>query len=81
MQRQITSYDGVALTKDHLQGMRPFSSEQNVLESNPTVIKDQSPKGTVDPVQCNSHFDAVRLPASADCQYVVDHAATLFPAK
>jgi len=81
VERQISSYDGVALTKDHLQGKLGFSSEQVVLDSNPAIIKNQSPSGSTDPEACNSHFDAVRLSASADCQYVVDNAATLFPTK
>lgn len=81
VQRLISSYDGAALTKDHLQGKLGFSSEQVILDSNPIVIKNQSPKGSPDPVACDSHFDAVRLPASADCQYVVSNTATLFPTK
>ncbi len=78
VQRLTSSYDGLAVDKDHLQGKLGFKSEQNILDSNPAAIKNQSPKGSPDPVACNSHFDAVRLPASADCQYILDNVAKLF---
>jgi hypothetical protein len=81
VQRLISSYDGAAVTKDHLQGKLGFSSEQVILDSQPAAIKNAQPTGSPDPVACDSHFDASRLPASADCQYVVNNAGTLFPAK
>lgn len=81
VQRTTSSFDGAAVTKDKLQGKVGFKSEQIILDSQPSTIKNASPKGSVDPEACNSNFDAARLPAGADCQYIISNADTLFPVK
>jgi hypothetical protein len=79
VQRQNTSFDGVAVSADRLEGKFTYNSEQIILESDPPSIQQLSPQAQADPVACDSTFVIARVPDTADCTYVENHLKTLFP--
>lgn len=79
VQRQTTSYDGVAVSADRIQGKFSYNSEQIILESDPASIKQLSPEAHADPVACHSTFTITHVPDTADCAWVLSHLSTLFP--
>ena len=56
-----------------------FTSEQVVLGSDPTSLKDLASSGVEDTTKCASSFRMVRIADDADCAFVMANEATLFP--
>jgi hypothetical protein len=80
VQRQYTEIlDGGPVSADALKGPVGFVSEQVILESDPPSLKDLASDATTDPSHCVSYFEMARVPDDADCAYVNENFATLFP--
>lgn len=79
VQRASTELVGGAASEDALEGEVLFTSEQVILGSDPTNLKDLASSGTADTTKCASSFRAVRIPDGSDCAYVLANVATLFP--
>ncbi len=78
VQRQISELTGVATTVDRVSGHYGFTSEQVILDSNPTSLKALAAQtAIVDPDACDSTFTLVRVAAAAACADVLANS-TLF---
>jgi hypothetical protein len=80
-ERRSTDLDGVAVSADRLVGLVAFTSEQSVVDADPPSLKDTvgTSEQLPDPEACNSTFEMVRVPDTADCAWVRDQEAMLFP--
>jgi hypothetical protein len=80
VERRSTELDGVATSAERLEGLVAFTSEQSVVDSDPPSLKDTvgASEQLPDPEPCNSVFEMVRVPDTADCVWVRDQGATLF---
>ena len=78
VQRQISELTGFATSQDSLRGQYGFTSEQIILDSNPTTLKSLAAQtANVDPDACASNFALVRVASTATCADVLANA-TLF---
>ena len=78
VQRQISELTGVATGPDRVSGHYGFSSEQVILDSNPTSLKALAAQtAIVDPDACASTFTLVRVAATAACADILANS-TLF---
>jgi hypothetical protein len=68
VQRQKSELTGIAVSPNRLEGHYGFTSEQNVLDSNPAYLKPLAAQTAVaDPNLCASTFTMVRVQASTTC--------------
>ena len=79
VQRGYTAASGAAESADEVRGHVDFVSEQVILESDPTSIKDLASQAATDTTPCASFFRMKRLDAGSDCAFVIASFATLFP--
>jgi hypothetical protein len=70
---------GASVAPDRIRGLLDYDSKQNVLESDPALIKQMSPTTSVDTEPCHSTFQMLRVPADADCATLKAQELTLFP--
>ncbi len=78
VQRQTSELTGIAVSQDRVQGHYGFSSEQNVIASNPDTIKGLAAQtAVVDPNECASSFVFVRVAAASTCADLLA-SSTLF---
>lgn len=69
VQRQTSELVGIAVGPDRLEGRYDFTTEQNVLDANPSTLKLLAAQTAVaDPEPCTSTFVMVRLPAQTTCE-------------
>jgi hypothetical protein len=77
-QRQTSTWTGIAVGADRVEGRYAFKSEQNVLASNPTALKSLASQTAVaDPSACASTFVMVRVGATATCADVLADTSIL----
>ncbi len=79
IERSSTALSGKAISSDVVEGALTVSSEQVVLGSDPTNLKDLTKPGVADPTECASYFRMVRIADDADCAFVTANKGTLFP--
>jgi len=78
VQRQKSELTGIAVSSDRVEGHYGFTSEQNILTSNPTALKTLAAQTAIaDPTLCASTFTMVRVQATWTC-IDVNAATTLF---
>ena len=77
--RTSPALSGKTVASDAIEGALTVSSEQVVLGSDPTNLKDLTKPGVADPTACASYFRMVRVADDADCAFVIANKATLFP--
>lgn len=87
VQRQITSFTGIPVSPDRIEGAVTFTTEQNVVGSNPSNLADlyaQGGQSGADPTACSSTFTMVKLADAVDggaavtCEWVRANETTLF---
>lgn len=78
VQRQTSTWTGIAVGADRVEGRYAFKSEQNVLAANPTALKSLAAQTAVaDPSACASSFVMVRVGATATCAEVLADTSIL----
>jgi hypothetical protein len=78
VQRQTSELTGIAVSSDRIEGHYGFTSEQNVLASNPSSLKVLAAQTAItDSNLCASTFAMVRVQAASTCADLVANS-TLF---
>jgi hypothetical protein len=83
VQRQTTALHGVAVAADRIEGAMTYGSDQSVIASDPTGLKNLylTSKSTTDPAVCASTFVMVKVPdadaGAVDCDWVREHESAL----
>jgi hypothetical protein len=85
VQRQITSFAGIPVSQNRIEGAVTFSTEQNVLDSNPpslATLYAQAGQSGADPTVCSSTFTMIKVADAADggavtCAWVRANEAAL----
>jgi hypothetical protein len=80
VERKRTELDGVAVSKDRIEGTLDFASEQSVVGADPASLEASiaTTRTYPDPETCSSTFVLVRVPDDADCAFIKGQADTLF---
>jgi len=75
-QRQTSTWTGIAVGVDRVEGHYAFTSEQNVVAAEPTALKSLAAQtAIVDPNTCASTFVMVRVGAATTCAEVLANAS------
>ena len=68
VQRQKSDLTGIAVSSDRIEGQYGFTSEQNILASNPTTLKTLAAQTAItDPNLCASTFVMARVQSAWTC--------------
>jgi hypothetical protein len=79
VQRQTSTWTGIAVSADRVEGHYGFISEQNILASVPATLKALASQVAIgDPNLCASTFVMVRVGATTTCADVLADATNLF---
>lgn len=78
IQRDHSASAGTQVSADRIEGHITWGAEQVMLESDPASLKDLDSPVFPDSDPDEHTFQAVRIPADADCAWIVANACNLF---
>jgi hypothetical protein len=78
IQRDFAAFAGAQINADKVEGLATWGTEQVFLGANPEYLLDLVSPAQPDPDPTLHTFQLARVPADADCAYVIEHKCDLF---